>query len=245
MGTKRLLLLAGALSAGVGLGGCTRQEAQAEAPAVPDARSVEQATVTLLPGHCAGVIVEDGRHALTAAHCVGLFEQRIELELFDGRTVAGRYVHVDPQRDVAVIQLDRVAPVRPLAVAEALPRPGAALLFTGRNDRPGRPQEVELARLGRCPSLPGVPQALFTTLRGEKGDSGAPVVDSAYRVVGLVHGGAACSIATPTHGLATVVRQLTTGEEGFAAAPGREEGPGVGGSGFDPAGQDAEPPRQP
>ncbi len=249
MRTQRLLLLTGALG-GLVLGGCQRPQgearAEAEAPPPLDARQVEEATVTLVPGHCAGVIVEDGRHALTAAHCVGLFEQRIELELYDGHTVGGSYVHVDTQRDVAVIQLDQVAPVRPLPVAVALPQPGTALLFAGRNDRPGGPQSVELARLGRCPSLPGVPQALFTTLRGEKGDSGAPVVDAEHRVVGLVHGGAACSIATPTHGFASVVHQLS-GEEGLASAPAPapDEGPGVGGSGFDPAGEHSEPARQP
>lgn len=205
MRSKRFLLLAGAL-AGVTLAGC--EQRQGSVGAASSARDVEAATVTLLPGHCAGVIIEDGHHALTAAHCVGLFEARVDVELYDGQRLGGSYLHVDPERDVAIIRLDEVAPVRPLAVATRLPAPGAALLFTGRNDRPGAPQSVQLARLGRCPSLPGVPQALFTTLRGEKGDSGAPVVDSRFRVVGLVHGGASCSIATPTHGLGAVVRGL-------------------------------------
>lgn len=223
MRSKRLLLLAGAL-AGVTLAGCERQ--QDSWSTASSARDVEAATVTLLPGHCAGVIVEDGQHALTAAHCVRLFEARVDVELHDGQRLGGTYVHVDPERDVAVIRLDEVAPVRPLAVATRLPAPGAALLFAGRNDRPGAPQSVQLSRLGRCPSLPGVPQALFTTLRGEKGDSGAPVVDMRFRVVGLVHGGASCSIATPTNGLGAVVRGLalrTGADEGEpvsqAAAP--------------------------
>ncbi|XXF76729.1 trypsin-like peptidase domain-containing protein [Myxococcaceae bacterium GXIMD 01537] len=212
MRTTRLLLLVGGML-GMVLGGCERREAEAPArEAAVGAHAVEVATVTLKPGHCAGVIVEDGHHALTAAHCVGLFEQRVELELYDGRTLAGRYVHVDPERDVAVIHLDDEAPVRPLAVAERLPAPGDALLFTGRNDRPGGPQSVRLRKLGRCPSLPSVPQALFTTLHGEKGDSGAPVVDAGTRVVGLVHGGAACSIAAPTAGFGEVVRRLAARE---------------------------------
>lgn len=213
MRTRRFVLLTGAL-ASVVLGGCERQQGQSSAPL--DVAAVEAATVTLLPGHCAGVIVEDGRHALTAAHCVGPFEERIDVALRDGGRIGGTYVHVDPERDVAVIHLDAVAPVRPLAVAERLPAPGDALLFTGRNDRPGGPQEVRLSRLGRCPSLPSVPQALFTTLHGEKGDSGAPVVDTRFRVVGLVHGGAKCSIATPTFGFGQVVRELSA-QEGMVA----------------------------
>lgn len=227
MRTKRFLLLAGTL-ASMALAGCERKQ-QAPMGAPSDARDVEAATVTLLPGHCAGVIVEDGRHALTAAHCVGPFEDRIDLELHDGSTLGGTYVHIDPVRDVAVIRLDAVAPVRPLAVAPGLPAPGDALLFTGRNDRPGGPQSVQLARLGRCPSLPGVPQALFTTLRGEKGDSGAPVVDARYRVVGLVHGGAACSIATPTAGLGEVVEMLS-GQDDKELAGKAASMPGTAGS---------------
>jgi hypothetical protein len=115
--------------------------------------------------------------------------------------------------------------VRALPIATALPLPGAGLLFFGRNDRPNEPQEVELERLGRCPSLPGVPQALFTSLHGEKGDSGAPVVDRDLQVVGLVHGGAACSIAAPTADFAPVVDTLVA----EVARPDAEQG--VGGSG--------------
>jgi S1-C subfamily serine protease len=175
-----------------------------------------QATVTLVPGHCAGVIVEDGRHLLTAAHCVDPLEPRIEAELPGGVRLGGQAVQIDPGQDLALYQLDAVAPVTPLPVSEALPLPGEQLLFAGRPDRPGELQRVWLERLGRCPSLPEVPQALFTTLRGERGDSGAPVVDAQMRVVGLVHGGAACSIAAPTAAFAPLVRQ-SAGDDVLAA----------------------------
>lgn len=183
------------------------------APEPLGTEDLRRATVTLVPGHCAGVIVEDGRHLLTAAHCVRPGEPRVEAELYDGTRLGGSSVLVDRGRDVAIFRLDAVAPVLPLPVALEPPAPGDGLLFAGRNDRPGEPQEAQLERRGRCPSLPEVPSALFTTLRGEKGDSGAPVVDRELRVVGLVHGGAACSIATPTEAFAPVVRQLAEADD--------------------------------
>ncbi|HYI01947.1 serine protease [Hyalangium sp.] len=178
------------------------------APPELDARVLREATVLLVPGHCAGVVVEDGRHVMTAAHCVAGNPQSIELELHGGERLSGTSVFIDRSRDVALFRLDAVAPITALPLAPQLPQPGEGLLFAGRYDPPGELQEVWLERLGRCPSLPGVPQALFTTLHGEKGDSGAPVVDRQLRVVGLVHGGATCSIATPTAAFAPLVQQL-------------------------------------
>ncbi|RKH62190.1 serine protease [Corallococcus interemptor] len=172
----------------------------------------EAATVTLGDGHCAGVVVGQGRHVLTAAHCVAPGAGRERTNFEDGRQLQGRYVFVDRGRDVAVLELEAKAPVAPLEVAEGLPIPGAMLVFTGRHDRPGEPQRVMVERWGRCPSLPDVPNALFTTMHGEPGDSGAPLVDEALRVVGLVHGGARCSIAAPTQDVAPEVQRLSRGD---------------------------------
>ncbi|MGE6760544.1 S1 family peptidase [Corallococcus interemptor] len=172
----------------------------------------EAATVTLGNGHCAGVVVGQGRHVLTAAHCVAPGAGRERTNFEDGRQLQGRYVFVDRGRDMAVLELEAKAPVAPLEVAEGLPIPGAMLVFTGRHDRPGEPQRVMVERWGRCPSLPDVPNALFTTMHGEPGDSGAPLVDEALRVVGLVHGGARCSIAAPTQDVAPEVQRLSRGD---------------------------------
>ncbi len=189
--------------------------------ATPELTALGEATVTLFPGHCAGVVVADGRHALTAAHCIdGEAGQHLPVVLKDGRTLGGEVVLVDKPRDVAILRFPEAAPVRPLLVAHTLPLPGTGLLFAGRNDRPGSPREVVLERLGRCPSLPGVPFALFTSLHGEKGDSGAPLVDRRLQVVGLVHGGAACSIATPTADFASVLDALVAELERSGSAPG-------------------------
>lgn len=88
------------------------------------------------------------------------------------------------------------------------PAPGEPLLFVGRPDHHFEPQRPRLLRLGRCPSLPEVPDALFTTVEGRPGDSGAPILDGSLRVVGLVHGGAACSIAAPAWEVSTLIAGL-------------------------------------
>lgn len=222
MRAMRLSRLAGVLAVAA-LAACNGPKKQEDPP---DFRALKDATVTLFPGHCAGVVVADGHHALTAAHCIDVATGgRQPVVLRDGHMLGGVVKIVDPVRDLAVIRFDQTAPVHPLAVASSIPIPGEELLFAGRNDRPGEPQEVELRKLGRCPSLPGVPQALFTSLHGEKGDSGAPVVDRHLQVVGLVHGGAACSIAAPTAGFVPVLDMLVA----EVARPGAAQG--VGGSG--------------
>ncbi|WP_395839902.1 serine protease [Archangium violaceum] len=229
MRAMRLSRLAGVLAV-TALAACGASKKQEEPPADfrvgADFRALKDATVTLFPGHCAGVVVADGRHALTAAHCIDVATgERQPVVLRNGHMLSGVVKLVDARRDVAVIRFDEAAPVHPLAVATTLPIPGQELLFAGRNDRPSEPQAVELRKLGRCPSLPGVPQALFTSLHGEKGDSGAPVVDRHLQVVGLVHGGAACSVAAPTAEFSSVLDTLVA----EVARPDAEQG--IGGSG--------------
>ena len=55
---------------------------------------------------------------------------------------------------------------------------------------------------------------MCTSIDGKPGDSGAPLVDLLGRVVGLVHGGVRCRIATP--GEAEAVRR----GQGLTPAPG-------------------------
>lgn len=186
------------------------------ARAVHPFERIRQATVGVGPSRCAGVIVEDSLHAITAAHCVRAGET-LPLLLHDGSRIRAAVVEVDPGRDLAILQLEQPAPVSPLEVAEELPAVGEELFFSGRLDR----SAVQLARVerrGRCPSLPSVPEALFTTIDGSPGDSGAPLVNRRLRVVGLVHGGAACHIAAPTNQLRPMLAKLGASQSGVGGA---------------------------
>src|SRR5439155_1105995 len=67
---------------------------------------------------------------------------------------------------------------------------------------------VVVETIGRGPGLPDLPDALFTSIAGVPGDSGAPLVDGGARIVGLVHGGVRCHIATPSGALARLVDRV-------------------------------------
>jgi hypothetical protein len=172
---------------------------------------LRSATLTVGGGRCAGVVVGSPRVALTSAHCIVEGEDALGVELWDGTRLEATVRLLDRPRDVAVLELSRESGVTPLRIAPNAPGVGEPLRFAGRNDYDHAMQDAELLRLGRCPSLPSVPAALFTTLRGVPGDSGAPVVDHLMRVVGLVHGGAACHIAAPVHEFAAVVGAASRG----------------------------------
>jgi S1-C subfamily serine protease len=169
-------------------------------PSKDTQRLVDEATIILTPGRCAGVIVGDTGHAITAAHCIGT-SKNVDIELHDGSQSIARVEVLDRQRDVALLTLTEPNQVTPLQVAREMPRLGEALYFGGRRDREGSAQVFAVTRVGRCPSLPEVGDAIFTNLRARKGDSGAPLVNKSLEVVGLVHGGARCNIAAPIIGL--------------------------------------------
>ncbi len=118
----------------------------------------------------------------------------------------------DEVADQAVLLLEDPVPVAPLSLVRRAPIDGTVLYFEG-NPRDPRFQEARLDHSGTCPSLPRLANALFTTIRGVPGDSGAPLVDAAGRIVGLVHGGAQCAIATPADTLVRLIdRVLGPGE---------------------------------
>jgi S1-C subfamily serine protease len=169
-------------------------------------RALARATVLILPPQCGGVLLESARIVATALHCVkDGTAQRVRLP--DGEERAARVVVTDEAADQAVLTLDEPVSITPLSLARRPPITGTVLYFAGNPDRP-RPQDSRLDRIGRCESLPQLDDALFTSIEGTPGDSGSPLVDGAAQVVGLVHGGARCHIATPASTLGPLLDRV-------------------------------------
>jgi S1-C subfamily serine protease len=166
---------------------------------------VSQAMVLVDNRSCAGFVAHRSDLTVTAAHCIGEDVRGTTIQTRDGKRLHARLEHIDRDSDLALLALERPLAVTPLSLADEVPAVGSSLMFVGRFDRGSRAQRARLKKLGRCPSLPKVADALFTSIDARPGDSGAPVLDDRLRVVGLVHGGARCHIAAP---VAPLARQL-------------------------------------
>ena len=175
-------------------------------------RSLDAASVALGPDSCSGVLAEDPQLILTARHCIKDAGQSIPVRLSNGERRTAWIVATDQVADQAVLFLEDPAPLRPLSIARRREVPGTVLYFEGHPLRP-RFQRARLDRICRCPSLPQLPNALFTSIDGTPGDSGAPLVDAEAHVVGLVHGGAQCQIATPADTLLHLVDHFFDSDE--------------------------------
>jgi S1-C subfamily serine protease len=178
----------------------------ASADSIADVRQRLQAASVNVGGGCSGVLTDGRDLVVTARHCVTDHDS-LEIRFTNGLVRTGWVAATDDVTDQAVLLLEDPVPVEPLALVRTIPISGTILYFEG-NPRTPRFQEARLDHTGRCPSLPGLPNALFTTIVGVPGDSGAPVVDAAARVVGLVHGGAQCQIATPADTLVRLIDRV-------------------------------------
>jgi S1-C subfamily serine protease len=213
---KRLLAPVAALGAVVLSSGVAQGRVN-----VPQARArVLEASVIVVPKACAGALVQTTSHVLTAAHCIPTGDDRVLVKLKSGQQIDSRVEFLDQERDLALLHLDTPARARPLELSLGLPKPGEKLTFVGRFDRAARKaQSARVLKLGRCPSLPSIDDAVFTSLQAKPGDSGAPIVDSKLRVVAVVHGGSACHIAAPVQSLAQKLLTDPDGELDDAAPP--------------------------
>jgi hypothetical protein len=131
----------------------------------------------------------------------------LHVRFTDGTRRSAWVEAIDRDADQALLILDEPVAITPLVVARRRQISGTVLYFEGNPAKP-RFQRARLDHIGRCPSLPNLPNALFTSIHGVPGDSGAPLVDAAVRVVGLVHGGAQCEIATPAETLARLLDRV-------------------------------------
>ena len=168
-------------------------------------RALHAASVVVETTGCAGVIAESPQIVVTAKHCLKADTLRVRLSTGALRTAW--LVATNDASDQAVLFLEQPAGVEPLPLVRRPQIPGTVLYFEGNPERP-RFQSARLDRIGRCPGLPDLPDALFTSVAGVPGDSGAPLVDGGARIVGLVHGGARCHIATPSRALAHLVDRV-------------------------------------
>lgn len=170
-------------------------------------KQVANVTVTIPAKSCAGSFVGSPSQVLTAAHCIPEGLETLDV-LFQGRVFRAMVALIDRERDTALLALEEPPDVVPLELEGALPERGERVLFVGRVDRRSRVQVAQVERLGRCPSLPSVTDAVFTTIQARPGDSGAPILNDRLRVVGVIHGGAACHIAASTAALAQELARL-------------------------------------
>jgi S1-C subfamily serine protease len=178
--------------------------AHANPPPVPLAIRLRMrlTSVLVLPSHCTGVIVGAPWLVATAKHCI---EKAVRLRVRVGNVEQdAELIEEDEAADQVLLALSSEASVKPLDVVRRLPIVGTVLYFRGNPERPVW-QAARLDRIAPCPNLPSLPRALHTSINGKPGDSGAPLVDGAGEVVGLVHGGAGCRIATPGDRLARLV----------------------------------------
>jgi S1-C subfamily serine protease len=176
--------------------------------------ALHAASVVVEPSGCGGALAETPTLVVTAKHCIDKGRD-LSVRFVTGARREARLVATDDAADQVVLMLSDPVPIMPLTVVHRRQIPGTVLYFEGNPKNP-RFQTVRLERIGVCPSLPDLPNALFTSLQGTPGDSGSPLVDGAARIVGLVHGGAQCQIATPSDTLARLVERVLEHDQQLA-----------------------------
>src|SRR5256712_8183677 len=169
---------------------------------LPVRRALQAASVVVESTGCAGAVAENRQTIVTAKHCVK--GQTLRVRLSTGSERTAWVVAVNDASDQAVLFLEEPADVEPLAIVRRRQIPGTVLYFEGNPERT-RFQSARLDRVGRCPSLPDLPNALLTGIDGRPGASGPPLVNGAAEIVGLEHGRVGCQTETPADPLAPLV----------------------------------------
>jgi len=199
--------------------GLIARPAAANPPAVPTSvrQALRASSVLILPSRCGGVLAASRDLVATALHCVDA-DAALRVRTSTGAVLDARLEVVDFEADQVLLRLEHEAAAPALEIARRPPIAGTVVFFEGNPERP-RLQDARIDHRGRCESLPRLPDALFTSIRGAPGDSGSPLVDGAAQIVGLVHGGGRCQIATPATHLARLVDRAAGRKAAFGAAP--------------------------
>lgn len=189
---------------------------------------VGPAVVTI--GHGAGVVLEAGR-VLTNAH--NLFERKVAVAFPDGRVAKATVVGVDPDGDLAVLEVDTGA-ADPIAWADEDPAPGQPVVALANPAGHGLLTTfgtiAATDRAFRGPRGRLIRGAVEHTAPLPRGSSGGPVVDMEGRLLGInTHRrGEGFYLAVPaTAELRKRLDRLGAGEEpahprlGIAVAPPR------------------------
>lgn len=144
----------------------------------------------------AGVLVGDGRHALTAAHVLADTES-VRVKLAGGEWRSARVVRSQEHFDVALLEIEG-EPGQPASIAPALPRQGQAIAAIGS------PAGLDYSMSAGIVSRYGVAVGLFapalmmdTDARITGGNSGGPVFNARGEAVGIV--------SSSTHGFTHIV----------------------------------------
>jgi len=139
-----------------------------------------------------GVVLDSAGYVATAAHIARSTTLEAVVQTIDGRELPARIIHVDNERDLAVLKIPADA-ASFTAPATAAARAGAPVLAVGTPDN--EPGVVTVGRVVK-PRLDtgirygdyGNPSPLLLDMHVEPGHSGGPVVNGQGHLVGMVIG---------------------------------------------------------
>lgn len=123
---------------------------------------------------------------LTAAHVVrGAVE--IQVHLYDSRWFLGKVVALDNTKDLAMIDLGKVADVEPAQIEfRTRPSVGDAMWMLGFG--PDHRLSVDTGPVKRFVTMGGNSPAMDISAHARQGDSGGPVFNADGKVVGVISG---------------------------------------------------------
>jgi S1-C subfamily serine protease len=180
-----------------------RQLSSAPLPALPiryagqtglfkrfDFETLRRSTVTVKtgPGHGSGFLLAGRSYVLTNWHVVRGSADDIRVVFEESEGIAARIVRADVDRDVALLQLEREAPVEALALANARPQVGDVIYVIGTPLDESLRQTVTRGIVSATRTMQGF-DFLQTDAAISPGNSGGPAFNERGEVIGLAVAG--------------------------------------------------------